>query len=107
MADRSVKAIIPNNSNNSISDNQTFPFGIFTLSISLIIIVAIYGGAFNVLWLSSQRRNSPFLLREAQFFEKNREFAIILELNGYLSCLELGNEMATVPISVLVIVLHQ
>jgi len=37
---RSVGAITPNNSTNSISDIQTLPLGIFTLPFLLIVIIA-------------------------------------------------------------------
>ena len=40
MAARSVGAITPNNSTNSISDIQTPLLGIFTLPLSLIVIIA-------------------------------------------------------------------
>ena len=40
IAARSVEAITPNNSTNSISDIQTLPFEIFTLPFLLIVIIA-------------------------------------------------------------------
>ena len=40
MTARSVGAITPSNSTNSISDIQTLPLGIFTLPLSLIVIIA-------------------------------------------------------------------
>lgn len=39
-AARSVGAITPNNSTNSISDIHTLPLGIFTLPDSLIVMIA-------------------------------------------------------------------